>query len=137
MPPWYITTNSSHDGRVQVNLSTHPDDDDVAFFITSFTMIESDQHDDHHHQHEEDDDKPMEYLHMENASQTLAKVPNLPVFTNFTLTAYLVDVTNDIYRSEDIIIETPEGGEYNTLWHYLIQGSSVLKSRILLMIINN
>ena len=118
MPPWYITTNSSHDGRVIVNLSTHPDDEDVAFFITSFTMIESDQHaDHHHHHHEEDDDKPMEYLHIENASQTLAKVSNLPVFTNFTLTAYLVDVNNAIYRSEDIIMETREGGEYNTLWH--------------------
>ena len=117
MPPWYITTNSSHDGRVIVNLSTHPDDEDVAFFITSFTMIESDQHADHHHHHEEDDDKPMEYLHIENASQTLAKVSNLPVFTNFTLTAYLVDVNNAIYRSEDIIMETREGGEYNTLWH--------------------
>ena len=80
-------------------------------------MIESDQHADHHHHHEEDDDKPMEYLHMENASQTLAKVSNLPVFTNFTLTAYLVDVNNAIYRSEDIIMETREGGEYNTLWH--------------------
>ena len=79
-------------------------------------MIESDQNDDHHHHHEEDDDKPMEYLHMENASQTLAKVSNLPVFTNFTLTAYLVDVNNAIYRSEDIIMETREGGEYNTLW---------------------
>ena len=117
MPLWYITTNSSHDGRVIVNLSTHPDDEDVAFFITSFTMIESDQHADHHHHHEEDDDKPMEYLHIENASQTLAKVSNLPVFTNFTLTAYLVDVNNAIYRSEDIIMETREGGEYNTLWY--------------------
>lgn len=55
----------------------------------------------------------MEYLHMENASRTLAEVSDLPVFTNFTLTAYLVNINNEIYRSEDILIETPEGGEYN------------------------
>ena len=110
--PWYITTSSSHDGRVLVDLSAHPEDEDVTFFITSFTMLESDKHYDHHHHHE-DDDKPKEYLHMENASRTLAEVSNLPVFTNFTLKAYLVDVNNDIYRSEDIIIETPEGGEFS------------------------
>lgn len=121
MAPWNITTSSSHDGRVLVDLSTHPDDEDVAFFITSFTMIESDHHY-HHHHHDEDDDKPMEYLHMENASRTLAEVSDLPVFTNFTLTAYLVDINKDIYRSEDITIETPEGGEYNMLWHYFILG---------------
>ena len=120
--PWYVTTSSSDYGRVLVDLSAHPDDEDVAFFITSFTMIESDQYNDHHHHHE-DDDKPMEYLHMENASHTLAEVSNLPVFTNFTLIAYLVDVNNDMYRSEDITIETPEGGEYNTIWHYLSLGS--------------
>lgn len=80
-------------------------------------MIESDQPYDHHHD-DDYDDKPMEYLHMENASRTLAEVSNLPVYRNFTLTAYLVDTNEDIYKSEDIIIETPEGGEYNMLWNY-------------------
>ena len=113
MPPWNITTISSRDGSVLVDLSTHPDDEDVAFFITSFTLIESDQYHDYHHH--EDDDEPVEYLHMENASRTFAEVSNLTVFTNFTLTAYLVNINEDIYRSEDIIIQTPEGGEFNML----------------------
>ena len=120
--PWNISTSSSHDGKLLVDLSSHPDDEDVAFFIASFTMIESDHHHDHHH-NDDDDDKPMEYLHMENATRTLTEVSDLPVFTNFTLTAYLVDVNKDIYRSEDIIIKTPESGEYNMLWHYFVLGS--------------
>lgn len=80
-------------------------------------MIESDQPYDHHYD-DDDDNKPMEYLHMENASRTLAEVSNLPVYRNFTLTAYLVNTDKEIHKSEDIIIETPEGGEYNMLWHY-------------------
>ena len=123
MAPWNISMSSSYEGRVLVDLSSHPDDKDVAFFITSFTMNESDHHHDHHYDDDDDDDKHMEYLHMENASRTLAEVSDLPVFTNFTLTAYLVDLNKDIYKSEDIIIKTPEGGKYNMLWPYFILGS--------------
>ena len=132
MAPWDITAASSHDGRVLVDLSTHPNDKYVAFFITSFTMIESDHHHDQHHDHGDDDDKPMEYLHMENASRTSAEVSDLPVFTNFTLTAYLVDMNKEIYRSEEITTETPEGGEYNMLWHYFILGRYICQGYCLL-----
>lgn len=112
---WDITANVSNDGSVSVDLTGYPNSLDAAFFIASFNKTMSDQDYDEHHHYHDDRNKPMEYLYMVNSSETMANVSGLPVFTNFTATVYLVDQSNDIYQSEEIPVETGEGGEYNSL----------------------
>lgn len=72
----------------------------------------SNDHDDRHHGYDDDDDDDGRYLFMFNSSNTLvAELSAAPVFRNFTTTVYVVDKSNEIFRSEEFLVQTPEGGE--------------------------
>ena len=106
---WDITANISDDGSIFVDVAGYPNSLDATLFIILFNKTMSDQdYDEHHH---DDRNKPMEYLYMVNSSKTLVKVSDLPVYTNFTATGFLVDDNSDIYQSEEKRVETGEGGE--------------------------
>ena len=38
-------------------------------------------------------------------------VSNLPVFSQYTVRVYLVDMNGDVYKSDRIVVETDEGGK--------------------------
>lgn len=71
-------------------------------------------YDDYHH--DDDDVDNGRYLFMFNSSNTLvAELSGAPVFRNFTATVYIVDKSNEIFRSEEFLIQTPEGGKWEIL----------------------
>jgi len=37
---------------------------------------------------------------------------DLPVFSQYIVTVYLVDMNGDIYKSDTIVVQTDEGGKY-------------------------
>ena len=108
---WDLTTSISNDGSVWIDFSGYPNSLDVSFFAVLFNKTMSDQDHDHHHHHD-DENSEMFYLFMVNSSDTLLQASGLPVFTNFTTTGYVVEKDNDIFKSEEIIVETGEGGEF-------------------------
>ena len=56
--------------------------------------------------------KPIKLLSIAaNSSRTDKVVSGLPVFTNFVATVYLVDINNDIYKSNTISVETEGSGK--------------------------
>lgn len=102
--------NTTQDGRVLVDLSGSPASIDDSFFIIS--LNETKRNEDDHHHHDDDDDDEGRYLFMFNSSNTLiAELSGAPVFRNFTATVYIVDKSNEIFRSELFLVQTPEGGE--------------------------
>ena len=38
-------------------------------------------------------------------------VSNLPVFSQYTVRVYLIDVNGDVFKSEGTVVETDEGGK--------------------------
>lgn len=107
-----MSSSTSQDGKVVVDLSGSPSNIDDNFFIISMNETKSNDHDDHHHGYDGDDDDDGRYLFMFNSSNTLvAELSGAPVFRNFTTTVYVVDKSNEIFRSEEFLVQTPEGGE--------------------------
>ena len=94
-------------------MSGSPSGIDDNFFIIS--MNETKGNDDYHHHYgddDDDDDDGGRYLFMFNSSNSLvAELSAAPVFRNFTTIVYIVDKSNEIFRSEEILVQTPEGGE--------------------------
>ena len=78
-------------------------------------MNETKKNDDDHHYYgheDDDDDDDGRYLFMFNSSNTLvAEISGAPIFRNFTAIVYVVDKSNEIFRSEEFLVQTPEGGE--------------------------
>lgn len=48
---------------------------------------------------------------MFNSSKTIAKISGAPVFSNFTAIVYVVDKSNEMFKSGIFFVETDEGGE--------------------------
>ena len=55
------------------------------------------------------------FLIIVDSSNTSANVSNLPVFSQYIVLVYLVDVNGDIYKSDSIVVQTDEGGKFNIL----------------------
>ena len=56
--------------------------------------------------------EPMNFLSIvANSSQTVEVVNGLPAFSEFVATVYLVDINNDIYKSNTLVVETEESGK--------------------------
>lgn len=109
--PWYLSSNTNQDGKVVVDLSGSPSSVEDNFFIISMDETKRNDDDDHHHG-DNDDDNGGRYLFMFNSSNTLvAELSGAPVFRNFTTIVYIVDQSNEIFRSEEFLVQTPEGGE--------------------------
>ena len=107
-----MSANINQDGKVVVDLSGSPSGIDDNFFIIS--MNETKGNDDYHHHYgdDDDDDDGGRYLFMFNSSNSLvAELSAAPVFRNFTTIVYIVDKSNEIFRSEEFLVQTPEGGE--------------------------
>lgn len=108
-----MSPSTNQDGKVVVNLSGSPSSIDDAFFIISMNETQKNDYDAYYHDDDmDDDDDNGRYLFMFNSSNTLvAELSRAPVFRNFTATVYIVDKSNEIFRSEEFLIQTPEGGE--------------------------
>ena len=56
--------------------------------------------------------EPMNFLSIVvNSSQTVEVVNGLPAFSEFVATVYLVDINNDIYKSNTLVVRTEETGK--------------------------
>ena len=106
-----MSANTNQDGKVVVDLSGSPSSIDDNFFIVSMNETKRNDDDEHHHGDDDDDDGGR-YLFMFNSSNMLvAELSGAPVFRNFTTVVYIVDKSNKIVRSEEFLVQTPEGGE--------------------------
>ena len=91
-------------------MSRFPKDKGASFFIISLNSTE--ENPDCRGHHGNDDKQPPVYLHMVNSSNSVEEVFGLPVSSSFTVVVYLVGKNDEIYKSEQFLIETMEGGEY-------------------------
>ena len=55
------------------------------------------------------------FLTIVDSSNTSVNVSDLPVFSQYIVLVYLVDVNGDIYKSDSIVVQTDEGGKFNIL----------------------
>lgn len=112
---WEITHNTTDDERVFLDLSGSPDDIDDSFFIISMNKTREDEDDEHHHDDDDDSDKGR-YLFAVNSSRTGFEILSAPAFRNFTGIVYIVNKANDIFKSQEFLVQTGEGGRWYFLW---------------------
>ncbi len=62
--------------------------------------------------YDESDNRMTSFHLIVNSSTTSMNVANLPVFSQYIVRIYLVDVNGDVYKSERIVVETDEGGKF-------------------------
>ena len=106
-----MSANTNQEGKVVVDLSGSPSGIDDNFFIISMNETKGND-DDHHHHGDDDADNGGRYLFMFNSSNSLfAELSAAPVFRNFTTIVYIVDKSDKIFRSEEFLVQTPEGGK--------------------------
>ena len=109
-PPWNVTASNTEVGSVIFDMSRFPKDKGASFFIISLNSTEENPGCRGHHGN--DDKQPPVYLHMVNSSNSVKEVFGLPVSGSFTVVVYLVGKNDEIYKSEQFLMETMEGGEY-------------------------
>ena len=59
----------------------------------------------------DEDKNTTSFLRIANSSKTWMNVSNLPVFSQYTVRVYLIDVNGDVFKSEGTVVETDEGGK--------------------------
>ncbi|XP_068682562.1 uncharacterized protein [Montipora foliosa] len=104
-PPisWDITLSNKTASSLTIDWSGVPVDLVASFFIISLNQTPRAVSQDGN------PNKPMNFLSIvANSSQTIEVVNGLPAFTEFVATVYLVDINNDIYKSNTLVVETEE-----------------------------
>ena len=94
-------------------MSRFPKDKEASFFIISLNSTEENPGCGEHHG--DDEKRPPVYLHMVNSSNSVEEVFGIPVSSSFAVVVYLVDKNDEIYKSEQFLLGTVEGGEYYRL----------------------
>lgn len=84
-----------------------------------------DEDDEHHHDDDDDSDKGR-YLFAVNSSRTVFEILGAPAFRNFTSIVYIVTKANDIFKSQEFLVQTGEGGR----WYLLLKGAHCVTVRI-------
>ena len=107
-----MSPSTNQDGKVVVDLTGSPSSIDDNFFVISMNETKRIHKDDHYDGSDDDDNDDGRYLFMFNSSNMLvAELSGAPVFRNFTTTVYVIDKSNEIFRSEEFLVQMPEGGE--------------------------
>lgn len=109
-PHWDIPYNTTARG-VLMDLNDSPDSIDTYFFIITLNMTKEENEEDHH-DYKNEHEKGY-FMFMVNATEESADLRGLPVLSNFSATVYLVDKTNEIYKSPLFPVQTNEGGKYS------------------------
>ncbi len=78
----------------------------VDFFILSMNQTRP------FHARDEEDNRRTSFLRIVDSSTTSMNVLNLPVFSQYIVRVYLLDVNGDVYKSDRITVETDEGGKF-------------------------
>ena len=107
-PYWDITYNTTTNGLL-VDLSGSPGSIDTNFIIISLNKTKE-RNDEDHHDGDDNEDKQGHFMFIVNYTETVAEASVLPPMSNFTTTVYLVDKSNEIYRSHVFLVQTDEGG---------------------------
>ncbi|XP_068758033.1 receptor-type tyrosine-protein phosphatase F-like [Montipora capricornis] len=73
------------------------------------------------------------FLIIADSSNTSVNVSDLPVFSQYIVLVYLVDVNGDIYKSDSIVVQTDEGvprrGPYLYNWNINVRDHSISFTR--------
>ena len=107
-PPtsWDITLSNKTASSFTIDWSSVPVDLVASFFIISLNQTPRAVSQDGI------PNEPMNFLSIAaNSSQTFEVVRGLPAFSEFLASVYLVDINNDIYKSNTLIVETEESGK--------------------------
>ena len=52
------------------------------------------------------------FFRIVDSLNTTAHATDLPVFSQYIVTVYLVDINGEVYKSDTIVVQTDEGGKY-------------------------
>ena len=102
---WNIQGHNTSQKSLFVNWSNTPGDLEADFFILSLKQTRPQLYD-------KDGLRTSSFLRIVDSSNTSINVQDLPVFSQFIILVYLVDVNGDVYKSETIVVETDEGGKF-------------------------
>ena len=112
---WNIQGYNTSQKSLFVNWGNIPGDVRADFFILSLNQTRPQLYD-------KDGLRTSSFLRIVDSSNTSINVQDLPVFSQFIILVYLVDMTGDVYKSETIVVETDEGGKFiisKLTWFYL------------------
>ena len=101
-PTWNIHGFNTSQTSLIVDWSNVPGSLEVDFFILSMNQTRPNY---------KWDERKTSFLRIVNSTTMSMNVSNLPVFSQYTVRVYLVDVDGDVYQSELIVVETGEGGK--------------------------
>ena len=109
-PPttWNIHGFNTSQTSLFVDWSNVPGSLQTDFFILSMNRTRPIYEDDRFN---DKDERLTSFLRIVNSSTTSMNVSNLPVFSQYIIRIYLVDVNGEVYKSERIVVETDDGGK--------------------------
>jgi len=102
---WNIHAYNTSQKSLFVNWSSIPGDLQAEFFILSLNQTRPQLY-------YKDGLRSTSFLLIKDSSNTSMNVQDLPVFSQFIILVYLVDVNGDVYKSDTIVVETEEGGKF-------------------------
>ena len=100
---WNIHGYNTSQTSLFVDWSNVPGDLQADFFILSLNQTRPQLY---------YKDGTTSFLRIADSSNTSINVPNLPVFSQYIVLVYLVDVNGDVYKSDTIVVQTDEGGKF-------------------------
>ena len=101
---WNIHGYNTSQKSLFVDWSNVPRDLQADFFILSVNQTRP--------QLSYKDERTSSFLRIVDSSNTSINVPDLPVFSQYIVLVYLVDVNGDVYKSDTIVVQTDEGGKF-------------------------
>lgn len=101
---WNIHGFNTSQTSLFVDWRNIPGDLQANFFILSLNQTRP--------QFSDKDGRTSSFFRIVDSSNTSIRVPNLPVFSQYIVLVYLVDVNGDIYKSNTIVVQTDEGGKF-------------------------
>ena len=100
--PWNIRAFNTSETSLVVDWGNFPGGLQANFFILSVNQT-----------------RPVNYYDFNkgtfrtvNSSLTSTSLTNLPVFSEHVIRVYVVDFSGEVYKSEQVTVETDEGGKY-------------------------
>ena len=100
---WDIHGFNTSQTSLFVDWSNIPGDLQANFFILSLNRTRP--------QFFYKDGKTSSFFRIVDSSNTSINVPGLPVFSQYIVLVYLVDVNGEIFKSDTIVVQTDEGGK--------------------------
>ena len=99
---WDIRSTNKSDSTITIDWRGYPEDLVASFFIISLNGTPRASH----------QNELIKLLSIAaNSSRTVKVVSGLPAFTSFVATVYLVDINNDIFKSNSTSVETEGSGK--------------------------